>query len=167
MEPIQHIPGHIKPWGGIWTSTWNPTWNSSAWVDLTDNLYRLRRHVSANRLRQYDRVSSQRPCDTDTFRWWLLTPQDNARVLEIDTLEDIEHCLAEHGRMVDLRPDLQLMLHKKRGRFVDYPHVAASYDAIHVTAHAAKLGSQSLMWDCESTLWFSWQFADIQLFRIK
>lgn len=146
VRPLQHVLGHVKPWGGLWTSTWNPAWNSSAWVDLCD---------------------SDKYRKTDALRWWLLTPLREARILEIDTQADIERCLSEHGRMVDLLPELMIYLQKTRGRFVDYLSVAASYDAMHVTARGAALGVGSLMWDCESTLWFRWQFTDVQLFRIK
>jgi len=91
---------------------------------------------------------------------YLLFPKPS-RVYAIDSFSDVEKLVEQYALQ---REDIALEV-------IDWPAVAANYDAVHLTnsgledcwrvghedednVHAASFET----WDCESTLWFRWCF---------
>ncbi len=147
-DPLRIIPastssnyGYInKPRGGLWTSTLRD--GASGWVDW---------------------CRSEDFGSVDTATWWLITPRDDARLVEIDSLSDLEmvlgtFCIAG------------LWTHTPERRTIDFDAmIGAGFSGLHLTKNGASdchvgdwlTGLSLKAWDCESTVWFHWSFTDI------
>ena len=125
--------GFSKPWGGIWTSTFIPG-KGSAWL-----AYRARQDF--------------RPSGQGGLSLWLLTPEDDARVLSINTPEDIERLFDAYS--------LPFREPRTPGALgLNWPRLALDFDALHVSQEGFEAGYPLLAtWSCESTIWFCDRFA--------
>ena len=130
----------VKPRGGLWTSSYVDS--KSAWVDAHQDMFEESRGSA------YE------------LSWFLLEPDPAARVLVIDTLDDLREVLAEHLYHPYPGLDLDSML----GAWPDFERIAERWDAMHLTEAGqwrTRLTIPSLYgWDSESTLWFRWCFKD-------
>lgn len=150
LVPAYHDPSweHMnKPGAGLWTSSL---------VDGFSDWVRWSRE--------------QRYGDPDHETWWKLVPRYDARLLEFDTVEDLESALAVFGEVTERYRD--------RGVF-DSPVlrydtiIAAGYDGVHLTENGSRVlhwGTLSSpiafnAWDVESTVWFHWAFAKVRRLR--
>lgn len=140
MTPVsnaEHRAFILKPGGGLWTSSC--TDEGSEWVRW------CRDHAFGT------------PDDLD---WWLLTPDHSALVLVIDGWPAFDAAMDQFG--IAVYPDIP-DLAKYRG--LDFEAIAHEYAGVHLTKDAASWlrtgpGANLNSWDCESTVWFSWVFAD-------
>lgn len=138
LKPVRNYS--TMPWnkpqsGGLWTSTWVD--DSCAWRDFCVN-----------------------EMDWGDFYIWLLEPDPRARILEIDTLDDLKDVLLVY-------PDP-----RERGQSlgnvagVNFEAIAESWDGIHLTEEGqwrTRLSQPNLYgWDVESTLWFRWCFLSVR-----
>lgn len=119
----------VKPRFGFWTSTYRE--GISEWVEAAEDM------------------------DFAPYaqNWFVLAPRE-ARVLVIDTLQDLKHLLDRYPH----RP-----IKKLRMRWLDFEAIAEEWDAIHLTSGgqwATRLTHPDSLygWDSESTLWFRWCF---------
>ncbi len=129
--------GWVKPQGGMWTSTYLPkAAYGSDW-----GRYCVRDTDQEGRFAIY------------TLRWWLLEPLPGARIVTIDTLEDLRKL---GNRYVLARTSYSY--------FLDFEAISQDYDAMHLT-EAGQVRTRLTYpdnlygWDCESTLWFRWCFS--------
>lgn len=132
------LPNKPQPGTGLWTSTWNEQTHSSAWTEWCQfNSEFLAPH------------------------WFLLTPQADARIYTIDTLDDLLALLE-----VFSLPGVSQTILQVYGGLLDCERLAGVYDGIHLTEAgqwATRLTTPSLYgWDCESTLWLRWCFSSVQ-----
>lgn len=123
-----------KPYGGLWTSTYDFR-HGSGWVQWC-----LGEEFHVPKGGRWDGV--------------VLTPRDDARILTIDTFEDLQQ--ANH-KYPDTSPISKITPH------LDYTHIAQDYDGVHLTEEGqwrTRLTFPLSLygWDCESTLWFRWCF---------
>lgn len=100
--------------------------------------------------------------ENKTWTGVILTPDTAAKVLTVDSYEDLERIHKEYGNRQD-DPVRDMFL----GKYLNYEKIAEYYDAFRVTAkgEAQTRFSQPLSlygWDCESTHWFRWKFTDMQ-----
>lgn len=127
----------VKPFGGLWTSTLVD--NSSAWVDW---------------------CRDENFGEPDKMNWFVLHPKQDARVYVINTLSDLRRLIARYPH-----PDREQQIYGRMFGYVDFPRIALDYDAVHLTdagQQATRHSEPSLYgWDCESTLWFRWQFTEV------
>lgn len=123
----------MKPTGGFWTSSHTPESEfASAWAEW---------------------------CTWEDFRTELLvqgytlTPKADAKVLVINTEEDLKAILDQHS-----------VLAWGQRRVMDYEALAKEWDGIRVTEDgvaATKWCKDDLNgWDLESTVWFRWCFEE-------
>lgn len=130
-----------KPGGGIWTSSYRD--GTSGWVEWC-------------RAENFGGV--------DAKPWWQLTPDPEATLIVIDSEVDMLALLDRYGRPFDdVMPDRRVL----------------DFDALIATGHAGltatergfwacrmgdftTLGLGLYSWDCESTVWFRWAFAEVQ-----
>jgi hypothetical protein len=126
-----------KPRGGLWTSTYDPRLGSD-WVQWC--------------------LSEEFGVPEAGWQSWVLTPTNDARVLTIDSLVDLElvcrDYLAKPEHLGSMCP-------------LDYERLAEEYDAVHLTEQGQWRTRLSLHhslygWDCESSLWLRWAFSDVQ-----
>lgn len=95
------------------------------------------------------------------FRVWLLEPDRDARIYEIDSYADLERLVEGYPQHPeDELADLHLGVFTQPA----WGEVAADYDAIHLTEEgqwATRMTHPLSLygWDCESTLWLRWAFA--------
>ena len=144
----------IKPLGGFWTSSCVSEF-SSGW---TEYLY----SPDGVGLSQGDAMLT------------LLTPSAKARVLSIDSQEDLEEVAASYGLYTDFRSGKPVPFSKAivsgpdslGGIFhLDFEALALQYDGLHLSedgqyATRFPAGSRPSLygWDVESTCWFRWAF---------
>lgn len=133
---------------GLWTSTWLGPEAVSDWVRWC--------------------VSEQ--FSGPAFDVWLLHPDAEARLWEIDTADDLDELLAKYGRAGPYSfGDIGMF------PFVDFDAFAADgYVGVHLTEAGQwrtrgigyddrPMSAANLYgWDCESTLWTRWAFASIE-----
>ncbi len=128
--------------GGMWTSTFHERFGS-AWIQWC--------------------LSEEFDCDRSDPRWhtWLLTPAPEARIFQIDSYADLEHLVDAypHERAWTTDPSM-------RERYPAWELVAQDYDGVHLTDGGQWQTRLSeplnlLSWDCESTLWLRWSFAEV------
>lgn len=130
----------VKPLGGFWTSTYDG--GTSAWVDWCE---------------------SEDFGDVERCNWFVLKPKSEARIYEIDAVEDLKYLAVNY-------PDAQMPAHFNTAlTALDFQRIAQEYDAIHLTERgqwATRFSNPGLYgWDCESTLWFRWCFTSVE--RVK
>jgi hypothetical protein len=79
---------------------------------------------------------------------WLLTPQDSARILSIDTQDDIDRLFDAYS--------LPLRAPRTPGALgLNWPRLALDFDALHLTKAGFVAGWPLFStWSCESTIWF-------------
>lgn len=136
-EPIYPIRNArtVKPNGGLWTSTYDPE-RGSAWVQWC--------------------LSEEFDIPTDgVWQGRILTPRRDARIAVIDSLDDLERLYRRYP--LEVISGLWSVL--------DFERMAADYDAVHLTDDgqwATRLTHPYSLygWDCESTNWFRWAFAE-------
>lgn len=136
FEPVRN-ESFMKPRGGLWTSTFRPK-TGSDWIEW---------------------------CKAEQFwlppyRSWLVVPRRDARVLVIDNEADAVEAVKVYGRE-DARQKLlgEMMF--------DFEKLAQDYDAMHLTKRGqieTRFGYDVNLWgwDCESTVWFRWVFAEVR-----
>lgn len=140
FKPVFHDKqtNNNKPKGGLWTSTHTPDDTyPSQWIEwgVVDG---------GNFWLKMD--------------WWLLTPDPNARIITIDSYEDLEVLQARYPLQQEgIWEDLPLL---------DFTKIAQDYDAMNLTGRGqikTRLTYPLSLygWDCESTLWFRWLFTDV------
>ena len=135
FEPItaNEIPTWKPRKGGLWTAQWDERWGGG-WVQWC--------------------LSEQ--YDGPTWKYvWLLDPEPAARVLVIDSYDDL-------ARAFDRWPHRDERYDHRDG-YLAWHRIAEEFDAVHVTeegqwrtrlTHPLNLYG----WDCESTVWFRWAF---------
>lgn len=147
IRPVQNY--FVKPYGGLWTSTYDMEFKSR-WVQF---------------------------CETDATilapesgEWagYLITPRRDARIITIDTYEDLERLTAKypfdpyHGALPGFM----------NNQYLDFESIAKEYDGIHLT-HAGQWRTRLSNplnlygWDVESTLWFRDCFHKMMPIRFK
>jgi hypothetical protein len=125
--------------GGLWTAQWDETYGGG-WVQSC--------------------ILKGIRCSVD-LTWhevWLLEPESEARILVIDSYADLERAYAQWGdpsRNPGPLDDRYLAWHK----------IAAQFDAVRLTEEGqwrTRLPHPPILygWDCESTLWLRWAFAE-------
>lgn len=136
-----------KPDGGLWTSTYHET-EGSGWVQWC-----LGSDYSVPRI---------------GWESWLLTPDPTARILTIDSYQDLRRVLRSYGRRpFDFLPSWPSQLKP------DFEKIVLDYDAVHLTQEglwATHLSHPYDLygWDCESTVWLRWAFTEVKsLGRVK
>lgn len=141
IEPItkNEIECINKPHGGIWTSTYNKKTHSSGWTEWCEDIF----------------------SDPHDQQWWLLTPNKDARIYTIDTLDDLKFLNRAYSSLN--RTYIHIV--------IGFERIAKDYDAIHVTEEGQWATRHSfpdnLQWDCESTLWFRWCFSEVKAIAQK
>lgn len=152
VEPLFLLPPadrggfNAKPSGGFWTSTWRGA-EGSSWVQWCLG--------ESYGISQRERRSAYPN---------LLVPRADARVYEINSYADLEWLVRRYpyqGGDDAIRsiayPDL---------KFPSWEAVARDFDAVNLTdagQWATRLSDPLNLygWDCESTLWLRWCFADV------
>lgn len=126
ITPIRNARGMTKPDGGLWTAR-HDGHGSSDWVAF----------CRANAM----------AAPVATF---VLVPDPDARILELDTATAVDDTLAAFARALTEFDD---------GPRLDWEALAATCDAVAMTG--AALGHPAL-WgvDLDSTIWFRWSFTD-------
>lgn len=139
MNAIQNAH-HIKPNGGLWTSTLtseDPI--SSGWIEWC----RREGFWTAE--------------DPDA---WILSPSPDADLYTIDGSSDLRALADEYALELAYGIDT-----------LDYEALAETYDGLHITEQGQADTQRTFIvrdlpdligWDCESTLWFSWEFTDVE-----
>ena len=147
FKPAQNETLWRKPKkGGLWTSTYDEKLGSD-WL-------------------QWGIAEDYNNPDDLIFKnCWLLYPEANINVYEIDTYADLENLCKKasqsytfgetspHGPYEETYPDWEVL--------------AQEYDAIHLTVNGqceTRLSRPLTLygWDCESTLWLQWKFAKVE-----
>ena len=137
LKPI--INGYTnKPrCGGLWTSTYSPQ-NSSEWIAICEMIhYKIP------------------PLDNN---WYLLYPEENARILEIDSFADCIDLYKNYSK-----PNVDFP-HDEFFSTLNFESMQLDFDGLHLTYNGEKetrnaaLFPNMVDWDCESTLWFRWMF---------
>lgn len=134
---LQNRCGGAKPdAGGFWTSS--PTEAISGWAEW---------------------------CASESFatgphECWLLTPEPDAEVAQIDSLDDLTHLHYLYGRSTDLGSGYFRHL-------LDFGLIAERYAAVHLTEEGqwrTRLSDPYDLygWDCESTLWLRFAFVKVE-----
>lgn len=123
-----------KPRGGLWTST-------------------LVGEAASDWLRWCEQEDLD---DPKTIGLWMLTPKANARILRIDSYEDLQRVLSAYPHHpYPYLPD---------DRVIAFDRVMADgWDGIHLTEEGqwkTRLSHPDNLygWDCESTVWLRWAF---------
>lgn len=133
--PVRNRDYFNKPYGGLWTSTYRPETNDSEWVAWC-------------RDEKFGNVDDQ--------TWHLLTPKTNVNIYTIDTLNDLCELLQKY----------HVENNKTHLQYLDFEAISQVYDGIRLTSTGqwrTRLTTPDLYgWDCESTLWFGWQFDSVQ-----
>jgi len=141
MMPVKNSPELLnKGVGGLWTSHYNKV-TGSEFVDYCKD-------ISTLRLKEW--------------KGFILTPSLEAKVLVIDTLEDLLSALNRYERETIL----------PFSRNLDFEKMAEDYDAIHLTRNGQIETRHSFPtslygWDVESTHWFRWKFTDVEKIELK
>jgi len=142
VEPSRHAAPVIhKPEGGLWTSTYNPVYGS-AWVQWC----------------------LQEEFDGPEFDCYLLTPEQDLPILVIDSYAELVSALQQFGYVDDRFGNIG---HPDMWRTFDWPKIGQRFAAVHLTEkgngevhHSFPISLYG--WDCESTCWLKWSFADIE-----
>lgn len=126
-----------KPSGGMWTSS-RRYHGSSAWIEWCEN----------------ERF------ETGVHRKWLLTPDPDARVAEVDDEPDL---WALHERF-GVKEPIGNDGHHLYG--LDFYKMSKEFDGIHLTDEGQWRTRNTQPynlygWDCESTVWFNWSFNEV------
>lgn len=139
FEPVENKDDGVhKPRGGLWTSTLRD--DTSGWLDW----------CKAESFYSGDEIV------------WLLYPEDELDIYEIDSQADLL-TLLDHFE----RPGGDPAIDAQRGTFapIDFETMAEEYDAIHLTEEGqwdTRMTRPGLYgWDSECYLWFRWCFEDI------
>ena len=136
--------GRRRPWwkpdGGLWTAQWDETYGGG-WAQWC-----IAEEYGVGSDRSWPHV-------------WLLTPDPEARILVIDTYEDLE-------RVFERWPDRHEDISWREG-YPAWLEIAEEFDGVFVTedgqwrtrlTHPLSLYG----WDCESTLWLRWCFERVE-----
>ena len=135
IEPISNGERLLpKPYGGIWTSTYHPDFGSD-WIAWARSEF----------------TAVLEGCQAHLLR---LERSKKLRILWINSLPDLE---AAHS---------QYPLDHHEIPSLDFEAIARDYDGMHLTvagqARTRLTFPLSLYgWDCESTIWFRWCFAEV------
>jgi len=140
LSKFQKVENYLpnKPIGGLWTSTYTPDEEyCSEWIEWL--CFNAPEWVTGN-------------C-------YLLIPEDNIKVYEIDKAEDLEKLFEKYGFDTPF------------GCFINWEKVCKDYDAIHLTSAGQwrtregtpKYGDRLNLygWETESTLWCKPKFKKI------
>lgn len=128
--------------GGLWTSTWDGR-DGSGWTAFMD-------------------ADGWAP-DGGQHGVWLLDVDPQARLICIDTLQDLRDLLDRYATPAPA--GWPSALNDARG--IDFEALAADgFHGVHLTDDgqwATRLTSPNLYgWDCESTLWLTWAFTRVR-----
>lgn len=123
--------GFVKPRGGFWTSSYLGIESGSNWIEF---------------------CRSDMPSWIEKD-WWVVTPEPTARLLQIETLNDLKAIMSVYKSAHDsLFGDM----------WPDWFAISQDYDGVHLTEEGqweTRLSVPNLYgWDCESTLWLRWVF---------
>lgn len=142
FREIHQEPYLNKPRCGLWTSTFIDAETGSGWI---------------------------RWCVENWFRpppdhGWLLRPADDARILQIDSLDDLVSVTTRFRRKFDPEYASLLSSGAISDELIDFHAVALEYDGMRVTQNGMLSTHFSRPynlygWDCEATVWFQWVFA--------
>lgn len=126
---------------GLWTSTWREETQDSAWVEWC-------------RWENFGEPYKQ--------NWFLLTPKDNVKLYTIDGLNDLHRLLREYRWDQPKWKEYGF-----RRTAIDFEKLALDYDGIWLTEKGNTETHLSYPedlngWDCESTMWLRWCFAEVQ-----
>jgi hypothetical protein len=135
LEPVKpQVYSFWKPReGGLWTAQWDEQ-HGGGWIQWC--------------------MGEQFGVPHDG-KWdvWTLTPKPDARVLVIDTYEDLQRVYARW-------PEAKL-----GSGYVAWHGIGEQFDGVHLTEagqYRTRFSDPSLYgWDCESTFWYRWAFAEI------
>lgn len=137
FRPVTGVAGNGKPRGGFWTSTWETAFEDGwPWWCLRE---------------RYSIVETG----------WLMQPLP-CRVLTISDKRSALSLMENYGINIAKQRRYELWL-------PDWARVARDFDAVRLTAPYdpelrfsthPKIGINFYGWDCESTVWLSWQFGD-------
>lgn len=132
MQPIKNAD-FVKANGGLWTSSYNN--GKSDWIEWCE---------SANFW------------TTDNQTKWLLTVNENAKVLKIDAVSDLKRAYEKYG----YSPYRAIHM-------LNYEKIAKDYDGIWLTSKGQWETRFSFPislygWDCECTHWFRWVFDKVE-----
>jgi hypothetical protein len=144
-EGFVPVEANGNPWmkprkGGLWTAQWDEQYGGG-WVQWCYG-------------EDFDV-----PKDL-SWEVTLLTPKPDARILVIDCLSDLK---AAFERWPDPSPNSRF------GKGYPAWHlIAKEFDAVHLTERGQwdtrlTMDVDLYGWDCESTLWLSWAFHEIQV----
>lgn len=144
MEPVvtsAHVSSFRKPRiGGLWTS---PEGSKYGWEDW---------------------------CRDNQMEWlgdrYVLAVMGEPRILLIDSAADLERAWKNYGRAREWGKGFEYT-----DRDLDYRLIADDYDAVWLTAEGhfqARMGMSlnTYAWDCETILWFRWNFASVELCEV-
>jgi hypothetical protein len=126
---------------GLWTSTWREERQDSDWVEwCVGNDYG----------------------DPYGSNWFLLTPQEGTRLIQIDSLKDFHRLLRDYGY-----EDARLKEYGFMHRGIDFEKLVLEYEGVYLTEKGNAETHLSYpddlnAWDCESILWFKWCFTEVQ-----
>lgn len=145
MQPVQNAQ-FVKANGGLWTSTYKN--GKSDWINWCE---------------------SNNFWTTDNQTKWLLSVNKNARVLKIDTRDDLFSAYKKYGISL-LGGDFELAGYKigiTDLGILDYEKIARDYDGVWLTQEgqwATRFSSPISLygWDCECTHWFRWVFDKVE-----
>lgn len=132
----------VKPHGGIWTCSYRGENSPTSWEHFCGTDY-----------------TSQLVNHTHTVA---LQPNPDARILVIDTQEDLVNIRAAYPPAKrDLHPDTPDWMVESLGGPFNFEAVSKDYDAIHLTDNGQWATRRSNAvnlygWDVESTVWLRW-----------
>lgn len=124
---------------GLWTSSWREETQDSEWVEWC--------------------------CNNDigflNLYWHLLTPKEDAKIIVIDTYQDLEQLVFAYGKSMKT-----VIFGEIFHPLIDFEKMAKDYDALHLTTYGAgtlhlSFPNDMNSWDIESTLWFRWCFQEV------
>lgn len=147
----------VKPVGGMWTSTLNDK-GTSAWIDwMKAESWTIR---------------------SEPLTVWRLKVQDDLKIFEIDSYEDLVELIEKVGHQEEIREHFVGLMEdsglddkrtKERYTKPDWEEASKHFDAIHMTGKGQREtrgilrdGYDLYGWDCESTLWFDWCFETVE-----
>ena len=136
VDPVTNRDdGVVKPDGGLWTSSARDG-EPCAWIQWC-------------RREGYG-------IGPNTRAWWL-EPDPDARVVQIDSVDDMEWLLERYERPGQSVGEMFAPF--------DYEAMAESVDGVRITEQGeaeTRFAQPGLYgWDTESTVWFDWQFRDV------
>lgn len=153
IDPIENrIEAITKPYGGFWTSTLKENEHGEATCAWLEWMHGVDWGFE------------------DGMGLWRLDVQPDTDVYVIHDPDDLNQ-LVTAAPLADEDSPLP-SLHTELYADLDFEFMAKSgsgYDALHLTEHGQAVTKWSRPaltgWDCESTLWFSWQFETVEYLR--